>query len=224
MASLCLENWAQTARKTKFDNLSEEKQSSDVATIPGKPNAGSMIGYEETRPARKAQCRAACRIWGNPSSAENPSKGRLYDTEKHSPCGRAAWRVLGHPDAQLLLCCTNRTSRKSQHPTVDRAMAHAVSCLPATVEARVRSRISSCEIYDGQNGTEAGFPLSSFHRCPTLSSSGCYHKYKRVKSVNLKIRHCSLGYRGALHRRVLPHVFVHRSRCVLEGNNDSGKL
>jgi hypothetical protein len=47
-----------------------------------------------------------------------------------------------------------------------RAMAQAVSRRPLTAEARVRSRVSPCEIYGGQSGTGSGFsPSTSVFPC-----------------------------------------------------------
>jgi hypothetical protein len=43
-----------------------------------------------------------------------------------------------------------------------RAMAQAVSRLPLTAEARVRSRVSPCGICGGQSGSGAGFSPESF--------------------------------------------------------------
>jgi hypothetical protein len=49
---------------------------------------------------------------------------------------------------------------------IGRAMAQALGRRPLTAEARVRSRVSECGIYDEQSGTKTGFSLSiSFHRC-----------------------------------------------------------
>jgi hypothetical protein len=45
-------------------------------------------------------------------------------------------------------------------PLLGRAMAHAVSRRPLTAEARVRSRVSPCEICGGQSGTGTGFSPS----------------------------------------------------------------
>jgi hypothetical protein len=46
------------------------------------------------------------------------------------------------------------------------AMVQAVSCLPPTAEAQVRSRVSPCEICGGQSGTGTGFsPSSSVFPC-----------------------------------------------------------
>jgi hypothetical protein len=44
--------------------------------------------------------------------------------------------------------------------TNGRAMAQAVSHRPLTAEARVRSRVSPCEICGGQSGTGTGFSQS----------------------------------------------------------------
>jgi hypothetical protein len=41
-----------------------------------------------------------------------------------------------------------------------RAMAQAISRRPLTAEARVRSRVSPCEISGGQSGTGTGFSPS----------------------------------------------------------------
>jgi hypothetical protein len=42
----------------------------------------------------------------------------------------------------------------------DRAMAQAVSRRPVTADARVRFRVSPCEICGGQSGTGTGFSPS----------------------------------------------------------------
>jgi hypothetical protein len=49
---------------------------------------------------------------------------------------------------------------------VGRAMAQAVSRLPPTAEARVRSQVSPCGICGGQSGTGTGFsPSTSVFPC-----------------------------------------------------------
>jgi hypothetical protein len=50
-------------------------------------------------------------------------------------------------------------------------MAHAVSHRPLNAEARVRARVSPCEICGGQSGTGINFPLSSsVHPCQYRST------------------------------------------------------
>jgi hypothetical protein len=51
-------------------------------------------------------------------------------------------------------------ARKICKRTKGRAMAQAVSRRPLTAEARVRSRVSPCEICGGQSGTGTGFSPS----------------------------------------------------------------
>jgi hypothetical protein len=54
---------------------------------------------------------------------------------------------------------------------IGRAMAQAVSRRPVTVESRVRSRFTPCEIYGGQSGTGTGFsPSFSVLHCKYHSS------------------------------------------------------
>jgi hypothetical protein len=50
--------------------------------------------------------------------------------------------------------------------SLGRAKAQAVSRLPPTAEARVRFRVSPCEICGGQRGTGTGFsPSTSVFLC-----------------------------------------------------------
>jgi hypothetical protein len=57
-------------------------------------------------------------------------------------------------------------NRWNLNASVGRAIAQAVSRRPLTVETRVRSRVSPCEICGGQSGTGIGFsPSTSVFPC-----------------------------------------------------------
>jgi hypothetical protein len=66
----------------------------------------------------------------------------------------------------------------SNYATYRRAMAQAVSRRPLTAEARVRSRVSPCEICGGQSGTGTGFfsELSVFPWCSII----CKTRFKKL--------------------------------------------
>jgi hypothetical protein len=73
---------------------------------------------------------------------------------------RASFNALTNSIHCTSLCYTSRM-----------AVDQVVSRWPLTVEARVRDRVSPCEICGGQSGTGTGFPLSvSFHHCSMLIS------------------------------------------------------
>ena len=77
-------------------------------------------------------------------------------------------------------------------------MAQAVSRWPLTADARVRSRVSPCDICCGQSGTVTGFsPSTSVFACqyhstnaPYSSLSACcsYQKDKRAKPALSEMR------------------------------------
>jgi hypothetical protein len=62
-----------------------------------------------------------------------------------------------------------------------RAMAQAVSRLPPTVEARVRSRVSPCGICGGQSGIGTGFSPEFFCFPVSISFHWCSIARKRTK-------------------------------------------
>jgi len=71
-----------------------------------------------------------------------------------------------------------------------RAMAEGVSLSPHTVDVRVRSQISPCEVCCGKHGTGTGFYPSTYHstNAPYWSSSTCccHQKGKRAIPGNLE--------------------------------------
>ena len=91
-------------------------------------------------------------------------------------------------------------------------MSDAVSRLPVTKEARLRSYVSLLEVCGGQSGAETGFSpkfrLSSINIIPPMRHSHLQLHVALTRRTNVRIlgafgKQCSFGNRGALDRKVL---------------------
>jgi hypothetical protein len=73
-------------------------------------------------------------------------------------------------------------------------MAQAVSRRPVTAEARVRSRVSPCEICGGQSGTGTGFPPStSGLPCQFHSTGAPLHGKTKKLIINIGLHNKPQG-------------------------------
>ena len=91
--------------------------------------------------------------------------------------------ATAYPARRIHLCVLYGSQNKEQTlaytTSTDwfgRAMAQAVSRRPLSAEARVRSRVSPCEIRGGQSGTGTGFsPSTSAFYCQFHSIGAPLH-------------------------------------------------
>ena len=89
-----------------------------------------------------------------------------------------------------------------------RAMTRAVSHRPLTMEARVRSQVSPCEIRGGQCPGTGFSPSTSVSPCQHHSTNTPTHLHLHVartngRSLGIFKKHGCFGNRGALLRKAL---------------------
>jgi hypothetical protein len=91
----------------------------------------------------------------------------------------------------------NRIYLRVMYHLFGRAMAEAVSSWPLTAEARIRARVSPCDICGGQSGTGTGFsPSYSALPCQYHSTIAPYTSvtpHKVCDSSDQAAHYCTLG-------------------------------